>query len=151
MTGRRLPPGRYGFDDVALGDVIETGHHTVTAADIDTFAALSGDQFEIHMDAAAARAHGFRGRVAHGLLVLSLVDGLKNQAPAQLRPVASLGWDWSFRRPVSIADEIGATITIVNKRPVTKPDRGILTLAFDVTNQLGETVQEGTNLLLAYS
>ncbi len=102
------------------------------------------------MSDTAAKSHGFPGRVAHGLLVLSLVDGLKNRAPAQLKAIASLGWDWSFRRPVFIGDEIGATITVEAKRTVTKPDRGILTLAFDVTNQRGETVQSGTNLLLAY-
>ena len=150
MTGRLLPAGHYGVDDVAPGDRIETGQHIVTAADIDGFANLSGDRFEIHMDDAAARVHGFPGRVAHGLLVLSLVDGLKNRAAARFRAIASLGWDWSFRGPVFIGDEIGATITVADKRGVTKPDRGILTLCFDVTNQNGETVQRGTNLLLAY-
>ncbi len=147
---RLLPPGRYGFDAVTPGDRIETGRHTVTAADIDGFAALSGDRFEIHMSDAAAKAHGFEARVAHGLLVLSLIDGLKNQAPAQFKAIASLGWTWSFCRPVLIGDEIGATITIAERREVTKPDRGILTLAFDVTNQHGETVQDGSNQLLAY-
>lgn len=150
MTGRLLPAGRYGFDAVTPGDRIATGRHTVTAADIDTFAEVSGDRFEIHMDDAAAHAFGFPGRVAHGLLVLSLVDGLKNNAPAQFRAIASLGWTWSFRRPVFIGDEIGATITVKEKREVTKQDRGILTLAFTVDTPDGEIVQEGSNLLLAY-
>lgn len=145
-----LAPGRYGFDAVAVGDVIETGRRTVTVDDIDAFAALSGDRFEIHMDDDAATRHGFPGRVAHGLLVLSMVDGLKNQADAQFQAIASLGWDWSFRRPVFVGDEIGVRIKVTDKRTVTKPDRGILTLSFNVTNQNGETVQEGTNMLLAY-
>ncbi|MDJ0824317.1 MAG: MaoC family dehydratase [Rhodobacter sp.] len=147
---RLLPPGRHGVDAVTPGDRIETKRHAVTAADIDAFAALSGDRFEIHMSDAAAQSHGFPGRVAHGLLVLSLIDGLKNQAPAQFDAIASLSWDWSFRGPVFIGDVIGATITVAAKRAVTKPDRGILTLAFDVTNQSGETVQQGTNQVLAY-
>ncbi len=147
---RLLPPGRYGFDAVAPGNRIETGRHTITAADIDGFAALSGDRFEIHMSDTAAQEYGFPARVAHGLLVLSLIDGLKNLAPAQFDAIASLGWQWSFRRPVFIGDTIGATITIEAKREVTKPDRGILTLAFEVTNQHGETVQDGSNQLLAY-
>lgn len=150
MTGRPLPPGLHGFDDVTQGDVIVTGRRGVTAADIDRFADLSGDRFAIHMDDAAARAHGFAGRVAHGLLVLAIVDGLKNQAPAQFRAMASLGWDWSFRAPVLIGDEIGARIVVADRRTVTRPDRGILALAFEVTNQRGETVQSGQNLLLVY-
>jgi 3-hydroxybutyryl-CoA dehydratase len=153
-TGKREPhrlsEGRYGFDDVTRGDSIETGRVTVTAAIIDRFAELTGDRFEIHMTLEGARRHGFSERVAHGLLVLSLVDGLKNQCPAQFHALASLGWDWSFRRPVLAGDTIGATITVREKRPTGKPDRGILTLDFDVTNQSGETVQRGTNQLMAY-
>ncbi|MEM6461058.1 MAG: MaoC family dehydratase [Pseudomonadota bacterium] len=145
-----LAPGRYGFDEVSTGAVVETGRRIVSAADIDSFADLSGDRFEIHMNDEAARSHGFPRRVAHGLLVLSLVDGLKNNAPAQFRAIASLGWEWSFRRPVFAGDEIRVTITVESKRGVSKPDRGILGLVFEVTNQTGETVQEGKNLLLAY-
>lgn len=147
---RRLSAGRYGFDDVTRGDSIDTGKVTVTAAMIDRFAELTGDRFEIHMTDEGAQRHGFSARVAHGLLVLSLVDGLKNQCPAQFHALASLGWDWSFRRPVLAGDTIGATITVREKRPTGKPDRGILTLEFDVTNQTGETVQRGTNQLMAY-
>lgn len=149
MTGT-LAPGRHGFDAVTVGDVIETKRRKVLVDDIDAFAALSGDRFEIHMDDEAANRHGFPGRVAHGLLVLSMVDGLKNQADAQFRAIASLGWHWSFRRPVFVGDEIAVRIEVIEKRTVSKPDRGILTLSFNVTNQNGEIVQDGTNLLLAY-
>ena len=100
MTGRALPPGRYGFDDANPGDRIETDALSVTPALIDAFADLTGDRFEIHLSDAAAQRHGFPARVAHGLLVLSLIDGLKNQCPAQFNAVASLGWEWSFRAPV---------------------------------------------------
>ena len=150
MTGRRLAAGRYGFDDLEEADWLETEALTVTAESIDAFAALSGDRFEIHMDDEAARTYGFPGRIAHGLLVLSLVDGLKNRAPAQFRAIASLGWDWYFRRPVLIGHRLRAKITVEEKRPVSKADRGILKLRFDVTDQEGEMLQEGANLLLVY-
>jgi acyl dehydratase len=148
VTGRTLPPGRYRFDEVAEGDRIITGSVTVTATLIDAFADLSGDRFEIHMDEAAAAALGFSGRVAHGLLVLSLVDGLKNAALATFEAVASLGWDWSFRRPVLAGDTVAAEITVLERRPVSNSARGILRLGFTVKNGRGETVQEGTNLLM---
>lgn len=147
---RTLPSGRYGFDDLSPGDRIETGTVTVTAAMIDDFAKLTGDRFEIHMTDEGAARHGFPARVAHGLLVLSLVDGLKNQTPAQVHALASLGWDWSFLRPVFAGDTIRATITVKDKRSTLKPDRGILTLEFDVLNQRDEVVQRGTNQLMAY-
>ncbi len=52
--------------------------------------------------------------------------------------------------PVFAGDTIRAAITVRAKRATLKPDRGILTLDFDVTNQQGETVQRGTNQLMAY-
>ena len=148
MSGQFLADGTYGFDDVTVGDRVQTGHREVTAEAIETFADLTGDRFAIHMDDEAAQALGFPARVAHGLLVLSLVDGLKNQAGAQFRAVASLGWDWTFARPVFIGDVISAEITILEKKTVSRPDRGILRLGFDVARTHGEVVQKGTNLLM---
>ena len=145
-----LIAGQYGFDDVRLNDKIETAVVTVTPAMVDAFADLTGDRFEIHLSDAAAQRHGFTARVAHGLLVLSLIDGLKNQCAAQFRAIASLGWEWSFRAPVLCNDTIQATLTIVEKRPTSRPDRGILRLEVSGINQRGEVVQKGHNLLMVY-
>ena len=147
---RLLDPGRYGLDALRPGDVVETGTRVVDEALIDAFAEMTGDRFEIHMSDEAAQRHGFSGRVAHGLLVLSLVDGLKNQAPAQFDAIASLGWDWRFAAPVLAGDAIGARITVTALRPTSDGRRGIATLDFDVTNQHGKTVQAGVNRLLLY-
>lgn len=144
---RLLTPGLYGYDDLRRGDRVETGAVTVTTEIIDQFAALTGDRFAIHMSDAGAQAYGFPARVAHGLLVLSLIDGLKNQAPAQFDAVASLGWEWSFRKPVLAGDVLSARLTLTSKRPTRTAGRGILRLA--VTVLRGEdVVQEGRNLLL---
>ncbi|MCV2870352.1 MaoC/PaaZ C-terminal domain-containing protein [Defluviimonas sp. WL0002] len=148
MSARLLGPGSYGLARLAVGDRIQTGTCTVTAGMIDSFSDLTGDRFAIHMDADAAAEYGFAGRVAHGLLVLSLVDGLKNQAPAQFDAIASLGWDWSFLAPVHAGDTIQAAIDVKGLRETSKPDRGIVMLEVTVTNQDGATVQRGTNSLM---
>ncbi|MDU8946544.1 MaoC family dehydratase [Ovoidimarina sediminis] len=150
MSGRDLPPGIHRFDAVETGDRISTGAVEVTSDMIDAFAALTGDRFAIHMEDAAAREKGFPGRVAHGLLVLSLIDGLKNAAPAQFDAIASLGWTWRFSKPVLIGDRLNATITVAGKRAVADGARGILELDFDVVNQRGETVQAGANRLMVH-
>ena len=118
---RILGPGLYGLDRLRIGDRIETGRCDVTAERIDAFAALTGDRFEIHMDDAAARRHGFAARVAHGLLVLSLVDGLKNQARARFDAIASLGWEWQFRAPVLAGDRIGVSGATVPSGALIRP------------------------------
>lgn len=145
-----LPPGVHDFDAVQPGDRIETASVTVSAARIAAFAALSGDRFEIHLSDAGARKHGFPRQVAHGLLVLSLVDGLKNQCPARFRAFASLGWDWSFRKPVFAGDTIRAVMEVESKRATGNPERGVLTIGFQVFNQHGILVEKGRNLLMAY-
>ena len=150
MAERLLPPGLHLYDAVEIGDRIDTGSAIVTPEIIDAFAALSGDRFEIHMTDAGARAHGFPARVAHGLLVLSLIDGLKNQCPARFHALASLGWDWSFRKPVFAGDTIRATMRLQAKRPTSNPARGVLTVEFAVTNQHGDLVHKGRNQLMAY-
>jgi len=149
-TGRKLTAQGLSYEDVAIGDWYETGTAAVTTQAIDAFAQLTGDRFEIHMSVAGAKRHGFPARVAHGLLVLSLVDGLKNQAQAGFRAIASLGWDWTFVAPVLADDEIRVRVVIENKRETRNAARGILTLRFLVTNQRGETVQSGENKLMVY-
>lgn len=148
MTGHVLPPGRYALEDVTIGDCIETGRLVVDTSHIDRFADLTGDRFEIHMSEAGAAKHGFPKRVAHGLLILSLIDGLKNQAAAQLDAVASLGWDWSFSAPVFPGDEIRVVMEVLSARTTKRQDRGILTIDFKVLNQRDEIVQRGFNTLM---
>lgn len=148
MTGRSLPAGLYGHRALAVGDRIETGSVVVNAADIDRFADLSGDRFALHMDDAAARQLGFPRRVAHGLLVLSLIDGLKNQAPAQLRAVASLGWDIRFSAPVLAGDGLQATFTVASMRPARDGERAIVVLSVKARGQEGRVVQSGSTTLM---
>ncbi len=150
LTEQVLNPGAYGLGDLNPGDWFSTGERVVSAELIDAFADLTGDRFEIHMDESAAKRHGFAGRVAHGLLVLSLVDGLKNQSPVSFRAVASLGWNWSFRAPVLAGDTIGVRIAVRSLRRTRREDRGIACLEFDAANQRGETVQIGENQLMLY-
>ena len=146
----RLAPGHYGADDLSPGVWIDCGRMVVSAAMIDDFAGLTGDRFEIHMSQRAARAHGFDARVAHGLLVLSLVDGLKNNADAQIRARASRGWDWRFSAPVLAGDTIAARLAVESISEARSADQAILSLRFEVRNQRDEVVQSGVNSLLAY-
>ena len=144
-----LPAGNYFHDDLHVGARFSTGRITVTEAHIVAFAGMSGDFFDVHMDDVFAREQGFPGRIAHGLLGLCLIDGLKNRAEVQLQAVASLGWsDWAFKAPILAGDSIGATITVAEMRLTSRGDRGIVQLEFEVTNQRGVTVQRGRNALL---
>jgi acyl dehydratase len=131
-----------------VGDYYKTAGVTVTEAHVVGFAGLSGDLFDVHMDDEFARAAGFPGRIAHGLLGLSLADGLKTRCSVRLLAIASLHWNWSYRAPLHIGDRIHVEIAIAAKRLTKRDDRGILTLAMKVVNQRAEVVQDGEHQLL---
>ncbi|MCY4006575.1 MAG: MaoC family dehydratase [Rhodobacteraceae bacterium] len=147
-AGRQLGPGRYFFDALAVGDWYRTGSVEITADLISKYAELSGDRYRLHLEDEAAREFGFVSRIAHGLLILGLADGLKFQSPVQLDAVASLGWDIKFTKPVFVGDRISACLTIHARRSTSQGDRGIVTLAVSVRNQDEMVVQHGFNRLM---
>jgi acyl dehydratase len=144
---KRLQPGDYWFEDLKAGDWFETGHMVVTEAHIVAFAGLSGDFFDIHMDDEFAREQGFPGRIAHGLLVLALTDGLKNRTSVRIMAIASLGWNWKFKGPIFAGDRIGVKVAVKESR-LSNKGQGIVTLHLEVTQQQGQVVQEGETTLM---
>ncbi|HXK05442.1 MAG TPA: MaoC family dehydratase [Verrucomicrobiae bacterium] len=136
------------YEEVPVGLSFDTDGIVITESHIVQFAGLSGDFFALHMDDDFARSLGFPGRVAHGLLGLILVDGLKNRASHRFQAVASLSWQWNFRKPMFPGDRISGRLRVADKRLTRRGDRGILTLAIEVRNANGEILQDGTNLLM---
>lgn len=84
-TGRRLSAGEYGYGDLQPGDRYDTQAITLTESHIVAFAGITGDFFDVHMDDTFARQQGFPGRIAHGLLGLALIDGLKTRSAVRHR------------------------------------------------------------------
>jgi 3-hydroxybutyryl-CoA dehydratase len=146
--GRVLEPGLYDLDDIEAGDHYATSGMTVTETHVVNFAGVSGDMYDLHLDDVAAQEAGFPGRIAHGLLGLSLADGLKTRCAVRLRGLATLSWNWAFRAPLMIGDRIHVEVEVIGKRVTKRADRGIATLKLRVMNQGGDVVQEGETLLL---
>jgi acyl dehydratase len=141
---------RLHYEEIAEGLSWETGGITVAESHILTFAGLTGDFYDLHVDDDYARALGFPGKVAHGLLGLALADGLKNRSSVRLAAIVSLGWRWSFTGPILPGDRISAAIKVISRRETRRPERGIVTLEFDLRNQRGETVQRGENDMMVH-
>jgi 3-hydroxybutyryl-CoA dehydratase len=98
------------FEDAKLGAAF-TLKHTLTPADIDAFAAVSGDVSPLHMDAEFARRHGFEGRVAHGVLL----GGLLSQLVGVHFPGRSCllqRMELAFVAPAYAGDEVEARIEV---------------------------------------
>jgi acyl dehydratase len=132
------------FEDYAIGDEFTTPGRTVTEADVVMFAGLTGDYNRLHTDAEYMKDSIFGERIAHGLLGLALVNGLKYRTDVDSDGVlAFLGLTWKFSGPIKLGDTIHAVVRISSKRETSKPDRGLMVQAIQVLNQRGEVVQEG--------
>ena len=98
------------FEDLAVG-MEASFAKTISAADIDTFAAISGDVNPVHLDEAYAAGTMFGERIAHGILtasLLSAVIGTKLPGPGCIYVSQSL----NFRAPVKIGDEVVASVRV---------------------------------------
>lgn len=132
------------YEDYAVGDEFVTPARTVTETDVVLFAGLTGDYNRLHTDAEYMKGSVFGERIAHGLLGLALVNGLKYRTDIDSDGVlAFLGLTWSFTAPIKLGDTIHAVIRIASMRETSKPDRGIIVQAIEVYNQRGEVVQAG--------
>lgn len=126
---RALPAGLHDLAALVPGDHWETGTVEVTPAMVGTFAELTGDLSGLHLCDAEARRAGFAGRVAHGLLVLSLIEGLKARAPVQIATHTALAWEVTFRAPVLVGESLSARLRVQAVRRT--GDKGMVTLAVE--------------------
>ena len=137
------------FEDFAPGAVIPTARRTVTEADVMAFAGVSGDFNVLHTDRVFAAETQFGEPIAHGLLGLSLVSGLMHQTGViNGTIIAFLGLTWRFTAPVKFGDTLAAEMRVRAVKETSKPDRGVVTLAFTITNQRGERAQDGEFTLM---
>ena len=98
------------LEDLTVGQSAEFTRR-VLAADLDAFAAVTGDDNPVHLDQGYAAATAFGGRIAHGMLsagYISAVIGTRMPGPGAIYVSQSL----RFRRPVRIGDEVTARVEI---------------------------------------
>ena len=131
------------FEDLRVGDEYRSPGRTITEADIVIFAGLSGDYNVIHTDAEHMKSSLYGERIAHGLLVLSIQQGLLERAmPARAREVC-VGVKWKFKGPVKIGDTLHVRGRIAATADADEPGWGAVTVEREVVNQHGEVVQSG--------
>jgi acyl dehydratase len=133
--------GRY-FDEFAVGETLVTGRRTIDGGDVSRFAGLTGDFNPLHIDAEFAKTTPFGERVAHGILTLAVSNGQQNLGGwFEGTTLALLGLDhMKFMAPVKFGDTVRTEMTVIEVRPSSKPDRGVIVFDVAVKNQRDETV-----------
>jgi len=139
---------RVYYEDLNIGDEHVSTGRTVTETDVISFAGLSGDFNNMHIDEEFAKKTVFGTRVAHGLCVLSIASGLWFSMP-RLATVAFMGLeDWRFSGAVKFGDTIRITRKLAEKKEHKRPNMGFLTFEVNVHNQNEEIVQKGKWVIL---
>lgn len=98
------------LEDLSVGQSADLVR-TVGEADIIAFAAVTGDNNPVHLDADYAATTSFGERIAHGMLsagYISAVIGTQLPGPGAIYLSQAL----RFKRPVKIGDEVTARATI---------------------------------------
>jgi len=134
-------PFRKSLDELTLGDSVVSGSREVTLADIEQFAAFTGDTFYAHMDEEAAAANPFfPGRVAHGYLLVSWAAGLfVDPEPGPV--LANYGLEnLRFVTPVSPGDSIRVVLTAKQITPRETEQYGEVRWDAVLINQKDEVV-----------
>ncbi len=96
-------------DYLGVGDRAEFTK-TISEGDVRQFAAASGDTNPLHLDDEFAENTRFRGRIAHGTLVGSLISAALARLPGL---TIYLSQDLEFHNPVRIGDRLTAECEIV--------------------------------------
>ncbi len=138
------------FEDFRPGETLELGSRILTEADIIGFA-REYDPQSFHVDPEAARQSTFGSLVASGwqscvIFMRLLVDGMLKESSALASPgIDEIRW----LKPVRPGDRLSAKITVIDATPSrSKPDRGLVRHACEMSNQRGEIVMTMRTLAL---
>lgn len=146
VTPASLGDLRYYWEDMEPGLVFETASRTVTEADVTNFAALSADYNRVHVDAHYAAGTAWGTRIAHGMLVASILSGLNTRTVVNqlLEPslVGLLEMSFRFPKPTLIGDTLRGRIEVGARRETSNPARGIVDFRRLAVNQRDEVVCE---------
>ena len=103
------------FDEIGVGDRASI-ERTLTATDIQLFAAMSGDINPQHIDPQFAESTRFHGVIAHGMwgaALISAVLGTRLPGPGTLYAGQTL----NFHEPVRVGDTLTVSVVVAERDP----------------------------------
>ena len=115
----------------------------VTESDVLRFAEITGDKNPIHIDVEYASQTRFKERIAHGLLVASLISAVIGTRLPGIGCIY-VSQSLEFKAPVKLGDVIEAEVEIIEKIP----EKNRVHLRTVCYNQDGTVVIDGEAVVL---
>lgn len=148
---RSVPPSpkqsRY-FEDFEVGARYPTRTRTITDADHDAFCRIVGYEVPMFLDDTYAKQRGLPGRICPSHLIMSFSTAMTGDLFSE-SIVALMGIEnAAFLGVVRPGDTLRTEVEIVDKRPSSKPDRGVVVFRDHVYNQDGKEVFRNDKIAL---
>jgi acyl dehydratase len=128
------------FEEYVEGWSHETAPKTITEDHIRAFVELNEFNTPTFTDKAYVQgAKDYGGRMAPGLLVLCMAEGLVlNAGLTRRRGIFLMELTPKFKKPVMVGDAIVNRVRLQEKRLTSKPDRGVVITSHEVVTDKGE-------------
>jgi acyl dehydratase len=129
------------YHEMTPGSVYRTAGRTITEADLVTFVTLAGLVEPLFLDDSGSKAQGYTGRLVPGTLTFAYAEGLVMQTGViHNTGMAFLGSSLDVKAPVFVGDTITVVVEVLESRPTSKGDRGIVTTRNTVVKGDGSVV-----------
>ncbi|MBX3501420.1 MAG: MaoC family dehydratase N-terminal domain-containing protein [Alphaproteobacteria bacterium] len=126
------------FEDLAVGAAFESDAVQVDRAEMLAYAARN-DPWPFHVDEAAATSGAYGGLIASGGYTITLTYRLGhriyNVPGRRWAVIGARQWRVKFPAPVRADDRLRLRITVQDKRPSSRPERGHFDLLYELLNQ----------------
>lgn len=130
----------FGHDDITIGSRLQrVVCEQITRTQIVQYAGASGDYSSLHTDEPSAVRDGYRGVMAHGMMVMAATECVLAEVVSRDRLIY---YGARFRSPVWPGDALTATVEVTAVRD--EPDGRYADLEINTTNQHGVTVLSGS-------
>lgn len=137
------------FEDFEAGHVLTTKGRTVTESDLNRFIELSGLDNPIFQKARTPHPDASPARLVPAPLQLSIAMGLAQQAGLFDRVIVVMQFEeLKFLQPVRTGDSLSLKAEVLDRRPTSKPDRGVVILKYELMNQKDQPVMTGRAVYL---
>jgi 3-hydroxybutyryl-CoA dehydratase len=153
MIDTTFDPSRSPGTGVGIGTQWVSAGRTITESDIVSFSGISGDFNLLHSNEDwVKRNTPFRGRIAHGMLIVSITTGLRTPGFDDLTVLAFLAVERQMKAPVYPGDTIRARFTVSALKPsASRPGSTVMTVTVEVLNLDDVPVQTGSDTYLIAS
>ena len=136
MNKTKTPLTVKPYEDFVIDEMFELGSHFLDRDEVISFAKM-WDPMPFHIDEEAAKKSIFGGLTASGSHLAAIRIKIIQEVGVNPYIIAALGWDKvRFILPGRVGDTLSLSYGCIEKRESkSKPDRGIVTLLFEMHNQ----------------